>query len=479
MKKNDLCELDIYDIAEDGSGIGRSGGMVVFCRGMLPGERGAVRILKVTKSYAVGKMLSRSVSSPQRLDPPACLNFSKGCGGCTFCHLAYPSQLAYKERRVADCLARIGGFSGAGDLVLPVLPADEIFHYRNKAVYPFAPAADGTAVCGFYAPNSHRVVPLGAEEGCGLENEMCRKLRNFTAAFVNAHKIAAYDETSGQGIFRALMVRTNRRGAPEAMAVLVVNAPSLPDLAEYVSSVSAALPFVTSIYLCSNTQRTNVVLRGDLRRIYGKASIRDEIGDFTGAPFFDISPLSFYQVNPAQTERLYEVVYDFLPERPRLIYDIYCGIGTIGIYLLSRLRSAGIAAERLPVLAGVESVPSAVADARKNAAANGFSEAFFYCGDAAHVTPTVLSRHGTPSVVILDPPRKGCDDALIEAVLSSGAQRVIYVSCNPATLARDLKRLCAAEYELRRVQPVDMFPQSGHVETVVLLSKLNTSSTSR
>lgn len=472
MKKNDLCELEIYDIAEDGSGIGRYDGLIIFCRGMLPGERGNVRIVKVTKSYAVGKMLSRSVSSPHRIDPPICSNFVSGCGGCTFCHLDYPAQLLYKQKRVSDCLSHIGALFNAASLVQPVLAAESVCYYRNKSIYPFAAGADGMSVCGFYAPNSHRVIPIDETEGCGLENDMSREIRNFTLKFANSHKIPAYDELSGQGILRALMVRTNHRGAPEAMVVLVAHAESIPGMEEYVSSITSALPFVVSIYLCSNRSNTNVVLRGELRQIYGKPSIRDVIGNFTGAPFFEISPLSFYQINPAQTERLYDVVYDFLPDSPRLIYDIYCGIGTIGIYLLTRLRERGKITEQFPMLAGVEAVPSAVSDARKNAAANGFPEASFYCGDAAQITPKVLSQYGTPSVVILDPPRKGCDLSLLETVLSSGAENIIYVSCNPATLARDLKLLCAADYECCRVQPVDMFPQSGHVEVVCLLSKL-------
>lgn len=467
MKKNDVCELDIVTIAEDGSGIGRIDGMVVFCHGMLPGEHGTVRILKVTKSYAVGKMLSRSASSPQRIEPPSCPNFVRGCGGCVFCHLDYAAQLAYKQRRVADCLCRIGGLSDAAPKVQSVLAAETGWHYRNKSIYPFAPGTDGTVLCGFYAPNSHRLVPIAQTDGCGIENEMSRQIREFTASFANAHKISAYDERAGRGILRALMVRTNHRGKPEAMAVLVVNADSMPELQKYVSALTAALPFVVSVYICSNKKKTNVVLDGELHHIYGKKSICDTIGDFPGAPSFEISPLSFYQINPAQTERLYDVIYDFLPESPRLIYDIYCGIGTIGIYLLSRLRAS--LPEAKPLLAGVELVPSAVADAHRNAAGNGFPEAEFYCGDASLVTPEVLSRHGTPSVVILDPPRKGCDDALIETVLSAKAEHVIYVSCNPATLARDLKRFCAIDYECVRVQPVDMFPQSGHVETAVLL----------
>ncbi len=472
MEKNKLYELEIDSIAEDGSGIGRLDGLVVFCRGMLPGERGVVRILKVTKSYAVGKAVSISTFSPHRVEPPSCPNFARSCGGCTFCHLDAAEQLTWKRRRVSDCLSRIGGLPDAAALVAPVLPSEPVFRYRNKSIYAFSPAAGGGIACGFYAPNSHRVVPIRETEGCLLENEMSREIRDFTVKYMNAYGISAYDECSGKGVLRALMVRTNHRGPREAMAVLVIHAKTLPGMEAYAAALCAALPFVVSVYLCANTQNTNVVLRGDLRLICGKPSIRDVIGAFPGAPSFEISPHSFYQVNPTQTERLYELVYAFLPDEPQLIYDIYCGIGTIGIYLLSRLREAGKAQERLPILAGVESVSSAVSDARRNALENGFPNAAFYCGDAADVTPDVIARYGTPSVVILDPPRKGCDAALIETVLASNAENIIYVSCDPATLARDLKRICAAGYLCARIQPVDMFPQSGHVETVVLMSRV-------
>lgn len=470
MKKNDIYQLEISDLSEDGSGIGRIDGMVVFCRGMLPGERGTVKIIKVTKAYAVGKMLSRDTTAAFRIEPPFCESFSKGCGGCAFCHVSYEEQLRFKQQRVSDCLLRIGGLEHAAKIVAPVIAAEKPFYYRNKSIYPFSPGSDGSAVCGFYAMNSHRVIPL-PECGCGLENDMSHKIRTFTQQFLNRHTISAYDESAGCGIFRALMVRTGYRGTPEALVVLVINADTLPHLNEYLSELSAACPFVASVYLCSNKENTNVVLRGTMQHVFGKATIRDAIGDFPNAPVFEISPLSFYQVHPAQTERLYNAVYTCMPDRPCLIYDIYCGIGTIGLYLLSRLAASGKTKEQLPKLAGVEVIPSAVDDARKNAARNGIDTAEFYCGDASQVTPQVLAKHGTPSVVILDPPRKGCDNALIETVLSSGTENIIYVSCNPATLARDLKKLCASGYTCMRVQPVDMFPHSGHVETVVLLTK--------
>lgn len=486
MNKNDIIDIEIDNISEDGSGIGRHNGMVVFCRGMLPGERGSVRIIKVTKSYAIGKMLSLSLPSPHRIDPPLCNYFTKGCGGCTFSHFDMESQLEYKRQRVIDCLTRIGGLDEAEmrSMVRPVIAADTAFGYRNKSIYPFAPASDGSkrVVCGFYAYNSHRVVPLG-DDPCGLENEMSRDVRNFTMRFAAENKLTAYDENSGRGLLRALMVRTNNIEPKEAMTVLIVNERAgknglAPVLQKYASELTEALPFVASVWICLNDRKTNVVLDGKLCLAAGKPTIHDTIDTFEGAPGFDISPLSFYQVNPAQTKRLYGSVYDFLKKamareddahQAKLIYDIYCGIGTIGIYLLARMRAEMHMEEELPFLVGVEVVPSAVDDAHKNAAANGVN-AEFYCGDASDVTPKVIEKHGRPSVIILDPPRKGCDASLLETVISTNADNILYVSCNPATLARDLKILCASGYTCAGIQLVDMFPQSGHVETVVLLS---------
>lgn len=478
MKKNDIIHITITDLAEDGSGIGRHDNMVVFCRGMLPDESGEVCIIKVTKSYCVAKLLKLTSVSSQRIEPPCCKNFAKGCGGCTFCHMSYEGQLKYKERRVADCIERIGGFDNVAQIMKPIIPAENTQHYRNKSIYPFALNEKGV-VCGFYAPASHRVIPIANESKCGLENDLSAEIRRFTTNFAALHKISVYNEETGIGILRALMVRTNRT-ATEAMTILVLNCKKAPDWADkYAAELTEKLPGVISVYLSFNTRNTNVVLSNDMQLVLGKETISDKIGNFDGAPVFEISPLSFYQVNPNQTERLYNAVFnvfpkDILTSKPNqgrcLIYDIYCGIGTIGLYLISRIKNDNA------FLVGVEYVDSAVKNARKNAKANGFeSNSEFFCGDASLVTPEVLSKYGKPSVIILDPPRKGCDASLIETVLSANPEHIIYVSCNPATLARDMKLLCSENgnnkscYVCESIQPVDMFPQSSHVETVVKL----------
>jgi len=491
MKKNDIIHITITDLAEDGSGIGRHENMVVFCRGMLIGESGEVRIIKVTKSYCVAKLLKLTSASSQRIEPPCCENFAKGCGGCTFCHLSYAGQLMYKERRVVDCIERIGGFDNVAEILKPIIPAENTQHYRNKSIYPFAINEKNKkeVICGFYAPASHRVIPIPPDSKCGLENDLSAEIRRFTTKFANLHKISVYNEETGSGILRALMVRTNRT-ATEAMTILVLNCQKAPYWADkYAAELTEMLPDVISVYLSFNTRNTNVVLSNDMQLVLGKETISDKIGNFDGAPVFEISPLSFYQVNPNQTERLYNAVYnvfpkDILTSKPNqgkcLIYDIYCGIGTIGLYLMSRIKNKNT------FLVGVEYVDSAVKNARKNAKSNGFdSNSEFFCGDASLVTPEVLSKYGKPSVIILDPPRKGCDSSLIETVLSAGADYIIYVSCNPATLARDMKLLCSEKeiesesengnnkscYVCESIQPVDMFPQSSHVETVVCLSR--------
>ena len=478
MKKNDIIHITITDLAEDGSGIGRHDNMVVFCRGMLPDESGEVRIIKVTKSYCVAKLLKLTSVSSQRIEPPCCENFAKGCGGCTFCHINYEGQLKYKERRVADCIERIGGFDNVAEILKPIIPSENTQHYRNKSIYPFALNEKGV-VCGFYAPASHRVIPITSDSKCGLENDLSAEIRRFTTEFANQNKISVYNEETGSGILRALMVRTNRT-ATEAMTILVLNCKKAPDWADkYASELTEKLPGVISVYLSFNTKNTNVVLSNDMQLVLGKETISDKIGNFEDAPVFEISPLSFYQVNPNQTERLYNAVFDVFPKeifskKNCLIYDIYCGIGTIGLYLMSCIKNKNT------FLVGVEYVDSAVKNARKNAKSNGFdSNSEFFCGDASLVTPEVLSKYGKPSVIILDPPRKGCDASLIETVLSAGADYIIYVSCNPATLARDTKLLCSESenendsninsYVCESIQPVDMFPQSSHVETVVKL----------
>ena len=466
MNKNDIIQLKTTGIAEDGSGIGRHDNMVIFCRGMLPGEIGDVKIIKVTKSYCVGKLLKLHEKSPERIDPASCENFSKGCGGCTFCHLSYSGQLKYKEQRVADCIQRIGGFSDISDIMKPIIPSEFTQGYRNKSIYPFAEVNNGV-ICGFYAPASHRVIPISSDDVCGLENDLSAQIRCFTSEFVNHNKLTVYNEETGKGILRALMIRTNRT-ATKAMTVIIINCKNIPDWAKsYATELTAEIPDVISVYVCLNTKNTNVVLAGDMHLLLGKETIIDSIGNFDAAPSFEISPLSFYQVNPTQTARLYDAVYNALPMEiinatcDTLIYDIYCGIGTIGMYLLARLNKPNFS------LVGVEYVSTAVENAKKNAVLNGFSSrADFLCGDASLVTPTIISKYGKPSLIILDPPRKGCDASLIETVLSAEADCVIYVSCNPSTLARDMKLLCADKYVCTSIQPVDMFPQSSHVECV-------------
>ena len=470
VKKNDIIKLSVTDISEDGSGIGRYNNMVVFCRGMLPSEVGEVKIIKVTKSYCVGKLLNLEKVSAQRIDPPCCENFAKGCGGCTFCHLSYSAQLEYKKQRVTDCIQRIGGFGDISIVTKPIIPSEFTQGYRNKSIYPFAEA--NGVICGFYAPASHRVIPILPSDVCGLENSLSAKIRQFTTEFAIKNNISVYNEETGKGFLRALMIRTNST-ATKAMTVIIINCKNIPDWANlYAAELTAETSDVASVYVCLNTKNTNVVLSGDMHLLLGEETIIDNIGNFDGAPSFEISPLSFYQVNPAQTARLYDAVYNALPAEitnassKTLIYDIYCGIGTIGLYLLSRLKNSNIS------LVGVEYVSSAVENAKKNAACNGFSsQAEFLCGDASLVTPTVISKYGKPSLIVLDPPRKGCDASLIETVLSAEADCIIYVSCNPSTLARDMKLLCADKYVCTSIQPVDMFPQSSHVETVVCLMR--------
>lgn len=480
-KQGESCQIDITGITEEGAGVGHLGGMAVFCPGLLPGEQAEVRLTKVKKSYAIGKMLRLLRTSPDRILPEC--DSAAQCGGCTFRHMDYSAQLSMKQQRVADCLQRIGGLSPD---ILPIRGMESPFRYRNKAIYPFTVSA-GQVKCGFYAANSHRLIPI---VHCLNEDPRAAAVRETVTAFLQQYGISIYDETAHRGLVRHLMVRT-ASCAEDTMAVLVINGKTLPHCREFIRRLAENCPFVTSVYLNVNQRASNTVLGEEYQLLSGTEYLRDKIGDVC----FDISPASFYQVNPLQTKVLYDTVLQFADLRRQAhIWDIYCGIGTIGIYLAAAQQAAG---QPVAHLVGIEYHPRAVRDAARNAACNAIMNAEFYAGDAAVLTPALLAGSGTgsragsilpcpadtpcpaggstpesrrPDLIIVDPPRKGCDPVLIETIVQASPAKLIYVSCNPATLARDLKAFCGNGFQCEKVQPVDMFPWTGHVETIVLLS---------
>ncbi len=464
IRKNDELTFTAQEINDTGDGIGRIDGFVVFVKGMLPGETGRIRIIKVKSSYAIGRLLSLEVVSPDRVES-SCLPFKQGCGGCSFCHLAYPAQLTMKRTRVMDCLTRIGGFDLSAVTVADTLGEERPFMGRNKSAYPFM--LDGKVVlAGFYARNSHRVVPLPDTACCLTEKPEMLLVRKNVCRLATELGYSVYDETSGRGLLRHLVVRYSEYSG-KAMVILVLTQKSLPQEADFVAALKEACPFVSSIYVNVNTLSNNVIFGRVFRLVDGEEYLLNKIGESV----FRISPASFYQVNSRQVEKLYRTVYEYADLKGNeKILDLYCGTGTIGLSLLKAYETEHGTCQGL-TLAGVEIVEDAVIDAKENARMNRLEQAVFLAGDAPEGADYLLSHGYRPDLVILDPPRKGCDEALLDTICSLMPPRIVYVSCDPATLARDLKFLCEKGYSVSRVQPVDMFPMSGHCECVVALTR--------
>lgn len=449
LKKNDLVPLTIQAITNEGSGVGRYEGMAVFVPGSAPGDKLTVRIVKVLSSYCYGIIQEIVQPGPERIEPacPVCHR----CGGCSLQHLSYQAELAEKERWVADALSRIGGISLP---VRPILSSPQITGYRNKAQYPIGKGKTG-ACCGFYAPRSHTLVPF---ENCLLQPPFFSDIARAVCRYIDRSGEEPYDEKSGTGLFRHLYLRWGE-ATGQVMVCLVVNGERVPQPQLLVSAVLSACPGVTSILVNTNKKNTNVILGEETRVLFGTPSIQDVLAGVE----VEISPLSFYQVNRQGAELLYRQAAEMADLGPEdILLDLYCGAGTIGLSMARRVKT----------LVGVEVVESAVRDADKNTERNGISNARFLCADAGTAAARLEAEGLRPTVVVMDPPRKGCDVATLAAVARMSPRRVVMVSCNPATMARDLKVLEEAGYRTEAVQPVDMFPRTAHVETVVLMSRV-------
>lgn len=450
MKKNDLLTLKIEGMGNEGEGIGKADGFPLFIKDALPGDVIRAKALKVKKTYGYGRLMEIVTASPDRAEPPCPVH--RSCGGCQIQALSYEKQLEYKREKVQNQLIRIGGFSDPE--VLPVLGMEEPFRYRNKAQFPFGRDREGRVVTGFYAGRTHHIVPnrdclLGV-----LENE---KILEILVDFMEKEGIAPYEEASGKGLVRHVLIRKGF-ATGELMVCLVLNGDVLPGAGELADRLFR-IPGMTSFTLNVNTKNTNVILGDKLIPVRGRAYITDRIG----AVQYRISPLSFYQVNPVQTKRLYEVALSYAGlTGTEVVWDLYCGIGTISLFL----------AQKAGRVYGVEVVPQAVEDARENAALNGLSNVEFYLGKAEEVLPRQYEEKGIRAdVIVVDPPRKGCGRACLDTMLSVAPERIVYVSCDSATLARDLKILCGGGYELKKVQPVDMFPHTAGIECCCLLKR--------
>jgi len=460
LSKNQEIEIDILNIGSEGEGIGRTeDGMTVFVADSLPGDRVLAHITKVKKTYAYAFAAKILIPSSFRVE--AKCPVAKKCGGCTLLHYDYKEQLKLKQEKVYNCLTRIGGIENPP--MEEIVGADNIYYYRNKAQFPVGTDKEGKPVVGFYRKHSHDVV---ANTDCLIQAKEDGAILEAIENFLVAEKISAYNEETGKGLVRHVFTRVGFT-TKELMVCLVVNADSVSFADKFVEMLKGVSEKeglkLAGVCLNVNKKNTNVILGNKIVLLYGNEYIEDYIGDIK----YRISPLSFYQVNPEQTKKLYDLALEYAGLTGKeSVWDLYCGIGTISLYLA---RNAG-------KVYGVEIVPEAIADAKENARINGITNAEFFVGAAEEVLPAFYnSNEGsemlTPDVIVVDPPRKGCDEACLETMIKMSPSRIVYVSCDPATLARDLKYLTDNGYELKRVRPVDQFCHTMHVETVCLLSK--------
>ncbi|MGN0754612.1 MAG: 23S rRNA (uracil(1939)-C(5))-methyltransferase RlmD, partial [Aristaeellaceae bacterium] len=448
MRKNDLLTLTADALGADMEGVCRADGMAVFVPGMLPGETAQVRIVKVQSRYAFGQLESAPVSPADTRRTPDCPVFPR-CGGCSCRHMTYEATLAAKRQQVQDCLRRIGHL--AVD-VPPVLGMADPSAYRNKTALPVGGTAENPCV-GFYAPRSHAVIPI---DRCANAMPPADDVSRAVLAWMRANHVAPYQEETHTGLIRHLVTRVNREH--EALVTLVVNGPAIPK-AEVLWAALQPLG-VIGLVLNENREKTNVILGRTFRTLFGASTLTDVLCGLT----FDLSPAAFFQVNPVQTEVLYQTALDFAALQPGdRVADVYCGAGTISLMMARHCKE----------VLGIEIVPQAIENAKENAARNGIRNAHFRCGAAEEVLPSLVNEGLRPDVIVIDPPRKGVEPAVIDAIAKAGPRRVVYVSCNVATQARDAALLCACGYRVDRVQPVDMFCWTSGVETVMLLSKLS------
>ena len=444
VKKNDEITVLISGVTDEGAGVGRIDGFAVFVPYALPGETVRAHIIKVAKNYAVGKLIELIDASPDRVEP-VCPHFYK-CGACSLLHMNYTAQLEFKRRIVVDALERIGGFTGVK--VEPTVGMDEPFRYRNKGCFPFAETEDGLH-WGLYAARSHRLIPLN---DCIIESKASVEAANAVLEWAKECGVPAYDEETGKGALRHVVTRSCTGGS----SVCIVTTGRLPEKEKLVELLKKAVPDLKCVVHNINANRTNVIFGKVFRTVYGE----DKLVHTLMGSSFEVSQESFLQVNTAQTEKLYSLAVEGLELTGKeTVADVFCGIGTITLLLAKKAAHA----------VGIEYVPRAVKDAESNALLNGVSNAEFHTGAAEEVLPRLIAEGRKFDRICLDPPRKGADPAVIKAIADSKAERIAYVSCSPATLARDLKLLCSYGYSIERVAPMDMFPFTQHVETVVLM----------
>ena len=444
FQKNQELILEITGITSEGQGVGRSDGVAIFVPFALPGETVKVHIIKVEKRFCIAKIVEILISSPHRV-APVCEAYEK-CGGCALMHMDYTEQLKTKTQIVRDCLERIGGFESVE--VQETIGMDDPWRYRNKGSFPIG-FVDGTVAFGFYAERSHRLIPLF---DCPIEDGRITAIARTVTEWAKRNHVRVYNETTGKGCLRACVIRIASTG--ERM-VAVVTKGDLPAEDSLIRMIDAE-----SLYHNRNDKNTNVLFGPTFRLLKGKSEILERQGDLS----FFVSPQSFLQVNPVQTKILYETAIRLLdPKISDTIADVYCGIGTISLAM----------AKNVGKVIGIECVPEAIADAKRNAMLNRIENATFLCGLAEDVLPSLVEKGMRPDAVLIDPPRKGCDEKALETILKMAPEKIVYVSCDSATLARDVKYLRAHGYELKHVRPIDNFCHTVHVEVVSLLQRLS------
>ena len=449
-RKNDIVTLEIVDCGTDGEGIGKADGFTVFVKDAVIGDTVTAKIIKAKKNYGYGRLMEILKPSPYRVEP-VCPS-ARQCGGCQLQAVSYEEQKVFKEKKLRGHLERIGGFR---DLPMePMIGMDEPYHYRNKAQFPVGRNKEGRIITGFYAGRTHAIIE---NRDCALGIPQNKEILDIVIAHMEKYGIAPYDEMTGKGLVRHIFVRYGFFTG-ELMVCLIINGQDLPHQKELIEKLRE-IPGMASISLNINKKRSNVILGDKVKTIWGQEYITDKIGDIS----YEISPLSFFQVNPKQTWKLYSKALEYADlHGEETVWDLYCGIGTISLFL----------AQQAKFVRGVEIVPAAIDDAKRNAQINNIENVEFFVGKAEEVLPREYEKNGVyADVIVVDPPRKGCDEMLLKTILKMQPKRVVYVSCDSATLARDLRFLCDNGYELKKVCGVDQFPQTVHVETVVLLSQ--------
>ena len=448
FKKNDLLTVVIEDMGHDGEGIGKAAGYTLFIKDAVIGDTVEAKIMKAKKNYGYARLMKVLKPSPYRVEPKC--PCARACGGCQLQFLSYEKQLEFKKNKVKGNLERIGGFEQVE--IEKVIGMENPWRYRNKAQFPVGKNKEGELITGFYAGRTHSIIP---NRNCYLGAEVNEEILNQVLAYMTDNHVEPYEETSGKGLVRHILIRNGFKTG-EIMVCIIANGRTLPKVKSLIERLQT-IPGMTSISLNVNTKRNNVILGEEVITLWGQETISDYIGDIK----FEISPLSFYQLNPVQTEKLYGTALEYAGLTGReTVWDLYCGIGTISLFLAQKAKQ----------VYGVEIVPPAIEDARRNARRNGIENAEFYVGKAEEVLPQKYEEEGIRAdVIVVDPPRKGCEPEVLDTMLQMKPERIVYVSCDSATLARDLKILCEKEYQIEKVAVCDMFGNSVHVETVCKL----------